>query len=53
MINNNTPHKVADIIRDTWPNIFRPPIDFIPPSKLNDSYELKCNNSLPIKTRSD
>lgn len=25
MISSETPHKLADIIRDTWPQIYRPP----------------------------
>jgi hypothetical protein len=27
MINSETPHKLADIIRDTWPNLYRSPSD--------------------------
>jgi hypothetical protein len=33
MINQNTPDKLAEIIRDTWPNLYRPPADFKPPSE--------------------
>jgi hypothetical protein len=33
MIDENTPSKLADIIRDTWPNLYRAPKDFAPPSK--------------------
>ena len=25
MITSETPYKLADIIRDTWPNLYRPP----------------------------
>ena len=25
MITSETPHKLAEIIRDTWPNIYRKP----------------------------
>ena len=25
MIGKDTPYKLAEIIRDTWPNLFRPP----------------------------
>ena len=25
MINSETPYKLAEIIRDTWPNLYRPP----------------------------
>ena len=24
MITSTTPHKLAEIIRDTWPNLYRP-----------------------------
>ena len=33
MITSTTPYKVADIIRDTWPNLYRPPKDHQPPAK--------------------
>jgi hypothetical protein len=33
MITSTTPDKVAEIIRDTWPNLYRPPADFKPPSE--------------------
>jgi hypothetical protein len=26
MITSTTPYKLAEIIRDTWPNLYRPPI---------------------------
>jgi hypothetical protein len=26
MIDKSTPYKLAEIIRDTWPNIYRPPV---------------------------
>jgi hypothetical protein len=32
VISSETPDKLADIIRDTWPNLFRPPKDYVPPS---------------------
>lgn len=25
MISSTTPYKLADIIRDTWPQLYRPP----------------------------
>jgi len=25
MITSETPYKLAEIIRDTWPNLYRPP----------------------------
>ena len=25
MISSETPYKLAEIIRDTWPNLYRPP----------------------------
>jgi len=32
MISSTTPDKHAEIIRDTWPNLYRPPSDFKAPS---------------------
>jgi hypothetical protein len=32
MISSTTPYKLAEIIRDTWPNLYRPSKDYIPPS---------------------
>lgn len=32
MISSTTPYKLSEIIRDTWPNLYRPPSDFKPPS---------------------
>jgi hypothetical protein len=26
MISSTTPDKLAEIIRDTWPNLYRPPV---------------------------
>jgi hypothetical protein len=26
MISSTTPYKLAEIIRDTWPNLYRPPV---------------------------
>ena len=26
MISSETPYKLADIIRDTWPKLYRPPV---------------------------
>lgn len=26
MISSETPYKLADIIRDTWPHLYRPPV---------------------------
>lgn len=34
MISSNTPDKLADIIRDTWPNLYRPPKDCKPPAHI-------------------
>jgi hypothetical protein len=33
MIDEKTPYKLDEIIRDTWPNLYRPFKDFKPPSK--------------------
>ena len=35
MINSDTPYKQAELIRDTWPNLYRPCKDFKPPALLN------------------
>lgn len=40
MISSETPDKLANIIRDTWPNLFRPPKNYVPPSL----YYSKKNN---------
>ena len=32
MISSETPDKLAEIIQDMWPNLYRPPSDFKPPS---------------------
>lgn len=26
MITSTTPYKLAEIVRDTWPNLYRPPV---------------------------
>jgi hypothetical protein len=33
MITSTTSNKLAEIIRDTWPNLYRPAKDFKPPSE--------------------
>ena len=33
MISTETPNKLAEIIQDTWPNLYRPPKDWKPPAK--------------------
>jgi hypothetical protein len=33
MISSETPYKLAEIIRDTYPNLYRPPKYYKPPSK--------------------
>jgi glutaredoxin 3 len=44
VINEQTPYKTAEIIRDTWPGIFRPPLD----KSLNTSYNTKGNSELAM-----
>ena len=39
MITSTTPDKLAEIIRDTWPNLYRPPKDFKPPSQYGKQSE--------------
>ena len=36
MISSETPYKLAEIIRDTWPWIYRPHKDWKPPSKVDN-----------------
>lgn len=38
MISSNTPYKLAEIIRDTWPNLYRTPIN-----QYNCEETLKCD----------
>ena len=35
MISTETPNKLAEIIRDTWPNLYRPPKKKYNDEKLN------------------
>ena len=37
MINQDTNYKLIEIIHDTWPNLFRPPKKYEPPSNCRDS----------------
>ena len=37
MINEDTPYKLAEIIRDTWPNLYRPPKDY---KKIHENQDL-------------
>jgi hypothetical protein len=48
MINSTTPYKVSELIRDTWPNLYRPPKDYKPPS----NYRILKNEPNP-KTSTD
>ena len=34
MISSETPDKLREIIKDTWPNLYRPPKDWKPPAQL-------------------
>ena len=34
MISSETPYKLAEIIQDTWPNLYRPPKDWKPSAQL-------------------
>jgi hypothetical protein len=49
MITTITPYKLAEITRDTWPNLFYPPKDYKPPSlykgmKINYNQEKDSKN---------
>jgi hypothetical protein len=45
MITTETPYKLAEIIRDTWPNLYRPPknMKFNYPNDPSDSKCPYCN----------
>ena len=45
MIDSDTPHKMAEIIRDTWPNLFRPPLKNIENDEDNSSNIDKDSNA--------
>ena len=36
MLSDETPNKLAEIIRDTWPNLFRPPKNWKSPSEYQE-----------------
>ena len=39
MITSETPYKLAEIIQDTWPNLYRPPkkrYNIVNPNEEND-----------------
>ena len=40
VISSETPHKLREIIQDTWPNLYRPPTDFKPSVQL--PIDAKC-----------
>lgn len=44
MISKETPYKLAEIIRDTWPNIFRPQKQSKYKSNAVDSEKGDCYN---------
>ncbi len=44
MINEQTPYKAAEIIRDTWPGIFRPPVD----KPINTNYNTKGDSKFTM-----
>ena len=48
MISSETPYKLAEIIRDTWSNLYRPPADFKPPALYNLP-EVSYNNQKTSK----
>ena len=34
MITSETSYKLAEIIQDTWPNLYRPPKEWKPPAEV-------------------
>jgi len=43
MLSNDMPDKLREIIRDTFPNLYRPPKDWKPPSEVDKSKKTKYN----------
>jgi hypothetical protein len=44
MISSTTPHKLAEIIRDTWPGLYRPiKMDYNKENNKDDERILDCN----------
>jgi hypothetical protein len=44
MITSETPYKLAEIIRDTFPNLYRKPqVSYNKEKELNDERVLDCN----------
>jgi hypothetical protein len=44
MITSETPYKLAEIIRDTWPGIYRKQqVSYNKEKELNDERVLDCN----------
>ena len=41
MITTETPHKLAEIIRDTWPNIYRKPQETYNSEKQQDDEQVQ------------
>jgi len=41
MITSETPHKLAEIIRDTWPNLYRNPRVSYNTNTINNLQKLK------------
>jgi hypothetical protein len=43
MLSKDTPDKLREIIRDTFPNLYRPPKDWKPPSEVDKRKKTKYN----------
>ena len=41
MISSETPEKLREIIQDTFPNLYRPPKDWKPPSEVDKTKKPK------------
>ena len=41
MITSTTPHKLAEIIRDTWPGLYRPPVKTYNNQKTTDNEKVQ------------
>jgi glutaredoxin len=50
MIDEHTPYKTAEIIRDTWPGIFRPPLDKLSNPHYHNEEAIEVSMDITIYT---
>ena len=51
MISSETPYKLAEIIRDTWPNLYRPAKEELPPVELQQQVLLPEGMGIPVNAK--